>query len=65
LALENELLRKQIEERETANIRLWIETLRNLGISDEEIKGLLWSSLGAPLSRLGRHQDTRLIGGAE
>jgi len=65
LELENELIRRQIAERDNAILRERIAILREAGCSDADIDRLIWVSLGAPLSRLGRHQDTRLIGGAE
>jgi hypothetical protein len=65
LALENELIRRQIAERDNAILRERIAILRDVGYSDEEIDRLIWSSVGGSLARLGRHQDTRLIGGAE
>lgn len=65
LQLENELIRRQIAERENAILRERIAILRDIGYTDEEIDRLIWVSVGGPLSRLGRHQDMRLIGGAE
>ena len=61
LELENELLRRQIYETENAALRERIEILRKLGYSDEDIDRMIWSSVGVPLSRLGKHQDTGLI----
>lgn len=65
LALENELIRRQIVERDNAILRERITILRDVGYSDDEIDRLIWSSIGGSMARLGRHQDTRLIGGAE
>ncbi|WP_426661933.1 hypothetical protein [Rhodanobacter aciditrophus] len=65
LMLENELIRKQIAEKDNAILRDRIAVLRDLGYSDKEIDRLIWSSIGGPMARLGRHQDTGLIGGAE
>ena len=58
LELENELLRNKVRAQR-------IEMMRDIGIDDEYIRGMLWSSSGVYLSRLGRHQDSRLISGAE
>jgi len=63
LALENELIRRQIYEKENSVLRERIAILKELGYSNEDIDRLIWTSVGAPLSRLGRHQDNRLIGG--
>lgn len=58
LNLENELLRNQI-------LRSRVELLRDVGVSDEELQQSLWSAVGVPLARLGTHQDSGLIEGAE
>lgn len=63
LILENELLRRQILEKENGILRDRVAILREAGISDTEIQQVVWSRLGPPLSRLGRHQDTKLIEG--
>lgn len=65
LALENELIRRQIAEKDNSILRERIAILREIGYTDEEIDRLIWSSIGGPMARLGRHQDKRLIGGAE
>lgn len=65
LQLENELIRHQIAERQNTILRDRIAILREIGYTDEDIDRFVWASIGGPLSRLGRHQDTRLIGGAE
>jgi len=65
LELENELLQAQILEKEGSILRSQILTLRELGYSQEEIRELVWTRLGPPLSRLGRHQDRGLIEGPE
>lgn len=65
LALENELIRRQIAEKDNSILSERIKMMREIGRTDDEIDRLIWSSIGGPMSRLGRHQDTRLIGGAE
>jgi hypothetical protein len=62
LRLENELLQSQLDERQTAQVRQRIEVLRSAGFSKSEIKQMTWERLGGPLSNLGRHQDSKLIG---
>ena len=65
LELDNELVQRQVEKMDIANFREKIEILRELGYSDDEIRRMIWMNFGVPLARLGRHQDTHLIGGAE
>lgn len=62
LILENELIQTQINEKDNANLRERIALFRELGMSDEEIRAMVWTSIGKPLAQLGRHQDSRLIG---
>lgn len=63
LRLENELLQRVILEKETSTLRDELAIMREVGFDDSEIKQFIWSRLGPPLSRLGRHQDTKLIEG--
>lgn len=63
LQLENELLQRQILEKENGILRERVELLKEAGASDDEIRQIIWASLGQPLSRLGHHQDTKLIEG--
>ncbi|MDE0520607.1 MAG: hypothetical protein OXH79_01460 [Boseongicola sp.] len=65
LQLENEMIRQRLEKMGTANLRDQIELLRSIGFEENEIRDMIWMNAGAPLSRLGRHQDSGLIGGAE
>lgn len=65
LALENELLRRQITDSDNSILRERISILKELGFSDQEIRQMIWSNIGKPLAQLGRHQDTGLIEGAE
>lgn len=58
LELENEVLRNTV-------LKQRIETMRDIGIDDTHIRDVIWSTSGVHLSRLGRHQDNRLISGAE
>lgn len=62
LILENELIRRQLYEKDNAILRDRVEILRDLGHDDDEINRIIWSGIGVPLSRLGKHQDTKLIG---
>ena len=65
LQLENELIRRQIYEKENAIFRERVELLRDMGYDNDEIDGLIWGSVGAPLAKLGKHQDTGLIGSGD
>jgi len=65
LILENELIQRQILEKDNSIIRERISIMRDIGYSDEEIQGVVWQNIGLPLVNLGKHQDTLLIGGAE
>ena len=65
LELENERIQRQVDEMNIANLREAINILREVGYGDDEIRRFTWMNIGEPLVRLGRHQDTNLIGGAE
>lgn len=65
LVLENELIQRQILEKDNSLLRDRVQMMRELGFTDEEIRQFVWSHIGRPLARIGRHQDTRLIEGAE
>ena len=65
LELENEMIRRQIEEKDVSILRERIAILREIGYDDSDIRRIVWMSVGSSLSRLGRHQDSDLIGGAE
>jgi len=65
LILENEMIRRQIWEKDNAILRERIEILRIIGFTDEEIRWLIWHYVSQPLIGLGKHQDSGLIQGAE
>jgi hypothetical protein len=64
LRLENELIQRQIWEKENAVLRDRILVLKEVGYSEQEIRQLIWAQVGKPLAVLGRHQDSGLIEGA-
>ncbi len=64
LQLENELIQRQIWEKENAVLRGRILVFKEMGYSDQEIRQLVWTQTGKPLAMLGRHQDSGLIEGA-
>jgi hypothetical protein len=63
LRLENELLEATIKQNHLAYLRDQVELMREIKIDEEAIRQLFWQRLGPPLAALGRHQDTKLIGG--
>jgi hypothetical protein len=63
LVLENEIIQRQVWEHENSVLRERISIMKELGYSDEEIRQLVWASIGKPLVQLGTHQDSRLIEG--
>lgn len=65
LLLENELIQRQVWEKENAVLGERIRLLREVGVPENDIRQLVWAQVGMPLVRLGRHQDSRLIDGAE
>lgn len=65
LILENELIQRQIYEKDNAWIRERIQIMKELGCSEQEIKALIWANYGKPLAELGKHQDSGLIGGVD
>lgn len=64
LRLDNELLQRQILEKENSILREQLSIMREVGLGDAEIRQFIWSRLGLPLSQLGRHQDNGLIEGS-
>jgi hypothetical protein len=65
LLLENELIRRQIWEKENSVFRERISVLREIGFSDDEIRRLIWVYVSQPLIALGKHQDAGLIENAD
>ena len=65
LTLENELIEKQILEKENSVLRERIAIMKDLGLSNKEIRRLIWGNAGKPLTALAKHQDTGLIENAE
>lgn len=59
---ELDLLRTQAERERIGAIRDFHGLLQEMDISPEERQKILWQRVGAPLSRLARHQDSGLIG---
>lgn len=65
LILENELIQRQIWERENSVFRERVLLMRELGFSDAEIRQFVWAAIGRSLVQLGKHQDSGLIERAE
>ena len=64
LKRDNELIRAQIEMQYFVNTRFMFELMVEAGFDDDILQQIIWAQVGNPMSRLGSHQDTRLIGGA-
>jgi len=65
LKLDNELIHAQIVKQSIANLHYMIEVMGEAGIDDDVLQQIIWAQVGNPMSRLGVHQDTGLIGGAK
>lgn len=65
LTLENQVLERQLLERDNALWRERFELLREMGYSDDELRLLIWKTAGLPLARLGHYQDVRMIEDAQ
>ena len=65
LQLDNELARRQIEAMDRAALKELLQLMRDYGYDEEAIREMVWRYVGRHMSQLGRHQDTRLIDGAE
>ncbi len=64
LTLDNELLQRQILEKDTAILRDHLIMLKEFGFDENSIRDLIWEKLGPQFSKLGRHQDRGLIEGS-
>ena len=65
LKRDNELIQAQIVKQYIANLHYMIEIMGEAGIDDDVLQQIIWAQVGNPMSRLGVHQDTGLIGGAK
>ena len=63
LTLDNELLQRQVWEKDHAILREQLSMMKEFGVDEQSIRDAAWSRLGPPLSRLGQHQDRGLIAG--
>lgn len=61
LTLENQLLERQLQERDNALWRDRLELLREMGYTDDELRLLIWKTAGLPLTRLAHFQDVMMI----
>lgn len=61
-AAEVNILRIQAEREGTSAIREFSELLDSIGLREEEKQKILWERVGGPLARLGKHQDSGLLG---
>jgi hypothetical protein len=60
--LENEILQIQAERGRIGVIGEFNELLQRMEISPEDRQRIIWERLGPAMTRLGRHQDTGLLG---
>ena len=65
LTLENKLIEQQIIEKKNSILRERIEIMKEVGLSNHEIRSLIWENADKPLINLARYQDTGLIESAE
>lgn len=65
LKLDNEILQQSITRGELDLLRKRLEIIRDFGGDERMVEQAMWSQIGPPLARLGRHQDTGLIEGPE
>ena len=61
LSLDNEMIQRQIWEKDNSILQGRISILRDIGLSDDDIRAIIWASVGKPLVTLGKHQDAGLI----
>ena len=60
--VELEILCIQAEKEQIGVIKDFNDLLQRLDLSPEQRRKILWERLGVPLARVGRHQDTGLLG---
>jgi hypothetical protein len=63
LRLDNELLQRQIHDKETGTLRDQVLLLQELGFGEDVLREIVWARIGPPLAKLGQHQDKGLIEG--
>lgn len=59
---ELEILRIQAERERVGALKDFYELLDRMDMSQEEKQRILWERVGAPLTKLARHQDRGLLG---
>lgn len=65
LELENELLVRQIMEKENSVLRERFQLMKEAGIGQDEIEQFIWEQIGSPISKVAKHQDSGLIEGSK
>jgi hypothetical protein len=65
LALENKLIEQQIIEKKNANLRAYLEMMKEAGFSDHDIRRVIFENISEPLLNLAKYQDMGLIENAE
>jgi hypothetical protein len=67
LRLDNEILEQTLVKQKLENAREQFSMMREFGpyeIDERELKQIIWQKVGPSISKLGQHQDTKLIEGA-
>jgi hypothetical protein len=67
LRLDNEILEQTLVKQKLENAREQFSMLREFGpheFDERELKQLIWQKIGPSISKLGQHQDAKLIEGA-
>jgi hypothetical protein len=59
---ELEVLKNQARHKEFGAINEFYCILKDMDMDQEKINEIIWERIGAPLSRLARHQDSGLLG---
>ena len=60
--MELDILRIQYESSRIGAIKEFHDLLKDMHIDPEERDIIIWEKIGVPLSKLGRHQDSALLG---
>ena len=67
LRLDCEILEQTLIKQKLENAREQISMMREFGpfeLDEKELSQIIWSKIGPSISKLGQHQDTKLIEGA-
>jgi hypothetical protein len=68
LRLDNEILEQTIVKTKLEIAREQLSMMREFGpyeFDEQELRQIIWSKVGPSISKLGQHQDTKLIAGPD